>query len=182
MQAAHFYRNTKNNINTMRRTAKSRPDVPRLTSTAPAPVRGRGRGRGMSNRTVFQSVPTPPPNHDNLVDDSDKENENEDEQLDNLHVQNNRPHNAIIEEDETQADFEWKCKLLEILQQYPEVYDLAHPRYKDKDFRDQAWDEIATGMDATGNLLNISPCRSILYQIYAKFSVKGHTLIIFSSL
>ena len=169
MQAAHFYKNTKSNIDTMRRAAKSRPDVPRLTSTPAAPARGRGRGREVSNRSILQAAPTPSPNHSNLLDDSDKENED----LDDLDVRNNPNLNAAIpEEEETQGDFEWKCKLLEILQQYPEVYDLAHPRYKDKDFRDQAWDEIATGMDATGNLLNISPCRSILYQIYAKFCVK----------
>ena len=45
--------------------------------------------------------------------------------------------------------------LLDMIQQYPEVYDLAHPQYKDKDFRDQAWDKIAAGMDATGNLLTM---------------------------
>ena len=61
----------------------------------------------------------------------------------------------VEEEEEEEGDFEWKCHLLDIIQQYPEVYDLAHPRYKDKDFRDQAWDEIATGMDATGNLLTM---------------------------
>ena len=37
------------------------------------------------------------------------------------------------EEEEEEGDFKWKCRLLEVIQQYPEVYDLAHPRYKDKD-------------------------------------------------
>ena len=182
MQAAHFYKNSNNN---MRRGAKAnRSDVPRLTSTPTVPARGRGRGRGVGTRRpgILQAPPPPAAvNHGIDLDDSDKENEDLDD-LD-VPVQNNpNVNNADIEEEETQDDFDWKCKLLEILQQYPEVYDLAHPRYKDKDFRDQAWDEIATGMDATGNLLNISPCRSILYQIYAKFCVKRHALIIFSSL
>ena len=81
--------------------------------------------------------------HDEHDDDSEKENE---------------PYEiegTEVEEEEEEGDFEWKCRLLDIIQQYPEVYDLAHPRYKDKDFRDQAWDEIATGMDATGNLLTM---------------------------
>ena len=81
--------------------------------------------------------------HDEHDDDSEKENE---------------PYEiegAEVEEEEEEGDFEWKCCLLDIIQQYPEVYDLAHPRYKDKDFCDQAWDEIATGMDATGNLLTM---------------------------
>ena len=132
----------------------------------------------------MQAAPPPPPavNHCILLNDSDKENE----ELDDLDVpvqKNPNLNNADLEaEEETQDDFDWKCRLLEILQQYPEVYNLAHPRYKDKDFRDQAWDEIVTGMDATGNVLNISPCRSILYQIYAKFCVKRHPFLIFSSL
>ena len=61
---------------------------------------------------------------------------------------------AEVKEEE-EGDFEWKCCLLDIIQQYPEVYDLAHPQYKDKDLCDQAWDKIATGMDATGNLLTM---------------------------
>ena len=83
--------------------------------------------------------------HDEHVDD-DSEKENEPYEIEG----------AEVEEEEEEGNFEWKCCLLDIIQQYPEVYDLAHPRYKDKDFHDQAWDEIATGMDATGNLLNIS--------------------------
>ena len=165
----------------MRRGTKAnRSDVPRLTSTPTVPARGRGVG---TRRPGILQAPPPPAavNCGIDLDNSDKENK----ELDDLDVpvQNNpNVNNADIEEEETQDDFNWKCKLLEILQQYPEVYDLAHPRYKDKDFRDQAWDEIATGMDAMGNLLNISPCRSILYQIYAKICVKRHPLIIFSSL
>ena len=77
--------------------------------------------------------------------DDDSEKENEPYEIEG----------AEVEEEEEEGDFEWKCCLLDIIQQYPEVYDLAHPQYKDKDFRDQAWDKIATGMDATGNLLTM---------------------------
>ena len=49
-------------------------------------------------------------------------------------------------------------ELIDIIQQYPEVYDLARPRYKDKPARAAAWEEIATGMDTTGELKN---CRFI---------------------
>ena len=77
--------------------------------------------------------------------DEDSEEENEPYEIEGPEV----------EEEEEEGDFEWKCCLLDIIQQYPEVYDLAHPCYKDKDFCDQAWEEIATGMDATGNLLTI---------------------------
>ena len=37
------------------------------------------------------------------------------------------------EEEEEKEDFDWKCHLLEIFQQYPEVYDLAHLRTPCKD-------------------------------------------------
>ena len=43
------------------------------------------------------------------------------------------------EEEEEEGDFKWKCRLLEVIQQYPKVYDLAHPWYKDKDMQDCAW-------------------------------------------
>ena len=87
------------------------------------------------------TVPVPGHVDEHVEDDSEKENEPYDIEA------------AEVEEEE--GDLEWKCHLLDIIQQYPELYDLAHPRYKDKDFLDQAWDEIATGMDATGNLLTI---------------------------
>ena len=54
-------------------------------------------------------------------------------------------------QDEDLDDYEWKCKLLEYIQQYPDVYDLASPRYKNKHFHEQAWEEIAIGMESDGN-------------------------------
>ena len=41
-------------------------------------------------------------------------------------------------QDEDLEDYEWKCQLLEYIQQYPDVFDLASPRYKNKHFREQA--------------------------------------------
>ena len=45
------------------------------------------------------------------------------------------------EEEEEKEDFDWKCHLLEIFQQYPEVYDLAHLRTpcKDCELHNIAW-------------------------------------------
>ena len=124
-------------------------DAPRLTAT---PQCGRGRGREVRRPTVVPvggpSATAPVHVDEHVDDDSEKENKPYDIE------------GAEVEEEEEEGDFEWKCRLLDIIQQYPEVYDLAHPCYKNKDFRDQAWDEIATGMDAIGNLLNISYCAS----------------------
>ena len=54
-------------------------------------------------------------------------------------------------QDEDLDDYEWKYQLLEYIQQYPDVFDLASPRYKNKHFCEQAWEEIAIGMDSDGN-------------------------------
>ena len=52
--------------------------------------------------------------------------------------------------DEEEEDFSWKCRLLEFIQQYPEVFGKASPRYKKKNLREAAWEEIATAMDSDG--------------------------------
>ena len=52
--------------------------------------------------------------------------------------------------DDEEEDFSWKCRLLEFIQQYPEVFDKASPRYKKKNLREAAWEEIATAMDSDG--------------------------------
>ena len=52
--------------------------------------------------------------------------------------------------DEEEEDFSWKCRLLEFIQQYPEVFDTASPRYKKKNLREAAWEEIATAIDSDG--------------------------------
>ena len=107
-------------------------------------------GRGVRRPAVAPVAPvagpsTTVPVHVRDEHDDDSEKENEPYEIEG----------AEVEEEEEEGNFEWKCHLLDIIQQYPEVYDLAHPPYKDKDFRDQAWDKIATGMDATGNLLTM---------------------------
>ena len=52
--------------------------------------------------------------------------------------------------DEEEEDFSWKCHLLEVIQQYSEVFDKASLRYKKKNLREAAWEEIATAMDSDG--------------------------------
>ena len=52
--------------------------------------------------------------------------------------------------DEEEEEFSWKCRLLEFIQHYPEVFDKASPRYKKKNLREAAWEEIATAMDSDG--------------------------------
>ena len=131
-----------------------RTDAPKLTagnSRAPATSRGRGgRGGGKAvapapaRRQILVNRPRQDRHDDDEVD-SDKENENE--ELEDLDV---RQEEEEEEEDKMEEGFEWKCRLLEVIQQYPEVFDLADPRYKDRNQRDSAWEEIATAMDATG--------------------------------
>ena len=145
MQTGSFYSSNKKYI--MKRGVAKSLDAPKLTATAQrSSGSGRGRGRGVRRSVTPVAGPSAAvqvhvPDHD-----EDSEKENEPFEIEGPEVE---------EEEEEEGDFEWKCRLLDIIQQYPEVYDLAHPRYKDKDFRDQAWEEISTGMDATGNLLTI---------------------------
>ena len=40
--------------------------------------------------------------------------------------------------EEEEEDFSWKCRLLEFIQQYPEVFDKASLRYKKKNLRETA--------------------------------------------
>ena len=55
--------------------------------------------------------------------------------------------------DEEENEYSWKCKLLEFIQQYTEVYDKASPRYKKKNLCQTAWDDIATSMESDGILV-----------------------------
>ena len=55
--------------------------------------------------------------------------------------------------DEEENEYSWKCKLLEFIQQYPEVYDKTSPRYKKKNLRAAALYDIATAMESDGILV-----------------------------
>ena len=92
-------------------------DTPRLTAT---PQHGRGRGRGLRRPAVAPVAPVAGPSatvpvHVRDEHDDDSEKENGPYEIEG----------AEVEEEE--GNFEWKCHLLDIIQQYPEVYDLAHP-------------------------------------------------------
>ena len=63
--------------------------------------------------------------------------------------------------DEEEEDFSWKCRLLEFIQQYPKVFDKASLRYKKKNLREAAWEEIATAMDSDGIKTFLLVCHSI---------------------
>ena len=155
MLASNFYK--QDMVRGQGLSKNQRTDAPKLTagnSRAPATSRGRG-GRGGRGGKAVAPVPARrqilvnrprQDRHDDDEVDSDKENENE--ELDDLDVR--QEEGEVEEEDESEEVFEWKCRLLEIIQQYPEVFDLADPRYKDRNQRDSAWEEIATAMDASG--------------------------------
>ena len=49
--------------------------------------------------------------------------------------------------DEEEEDFSWKCRLLEFIQQYPEVFGKASPRYKNKKFERSSLGRDSYSMD-----------------------------------
>ena len=54
----------------------------------------------------------------------------EEDFLPQCHKQNEEESDA----DEEENDYSWKCKLLEFIQQYPEVYDKASPKVQEEEF------------------------------------------------
>ena len=156
MLASNFYRE-----NMGRGRGNNRRDpvsVPKLTAGTSKSNALSGRGRGKGRPPVVSAQPRRQilvevnrnRNHDEAQNEGDSDKENENEELDDLVVDGQAEDAEQEEEEETEEEFDWKCRLLETIQLYPEVFDLADPRYKDRNQRDAAWDEIATAMEASG--------------------------------
>ena len=148
-----FYNSSKSSQKMPRGQPKSSVDAPKLTST-PAP---KGRGRGKS---VAKAQPKP-------GGGGGKNKENVDpalaplkeDALDAASLSDAGPpqqehdvEDVEVPPDEDEEDFLWKCHLLEYIEQYPLLYDKAHPDFKNKYARNAAWEEIATGLDCEGLL------------------------------
>ena len=149
-----FYKSDQSSQKMPQGQAKSSVDAPKLTST-PAP---RGRGRGKS---VAKAQPKPG------GDGKNKENVDpgldqplaplEEDALDAASLSDAGPpqqehdvEDVEVPPDEDEEDFLWKCHLLEYIEQYPLLYDKAHPDFKNKYARNAAWDKIATALDSEG--------------------------------
>ena len=165
-----FYKEKQQNISSRGRRNKSRKrdliDAPKITS-APAKISNKGNlpkklkadGNKSSRSTP---TPTPPPVVHDELSSSDKSEAGEQQ---NRAVESSSDGMSPSEEipvpegfgddddeggHEEEEDFSWKCCLLEFIQQYPEVFDKASPRYKKKNLREAAWEDIATAMDSDG--------------------------------
>ena len=143
-------------------------DAPKITS-APAKMSNKGnlpkKLKGDAKKTSRSTPPPPPvvPVHDQFS--SSDESEAEEQQNTAVESSSDDSGMSLAEEitvpeglgddddeggDEEEEDFSWKCCLLEFIQQYPKVFDKASPRYKKKNLREAAWEEIATAMDSDG--------------------------------
>ena len=134
---------------------KSSVDAPKLTST-PAP---RGRGRGKSVAKVQQKPGGKNKENVDLGLDQPlaplKEDALDAASLSDVGAapeQECDVDDVEVPPDEDEEDFLWKCHLLEYIEQYPFLYDKAHPDFKNKYARNAAWNEIATGLDSEGLL------------------------------
>jgi len=48
------------------------------------------------------------------------------------------------------------ARLITIVQEYEELYNLKHPHYSNQQRRDNIWDEIGKRLNQTGKLIHIS--------------------------
>ena len=167
-----FYKEKQQNMSGRGRGNKSRKrdliDAPKITS-APAKIANKGNlpkklkaDAKKSSRSTPTPTPTPPPVVHNDLSSSE---ESEAEEKQNREVESSSDDGGLSpsEEipvpegfgddkggDEEEEDFSWKCRLLEFIHQYPEVFDKASPRYEKKNLREAAWEDIATAMDSDG--------------------------------
>ena len=168
-----FYKEKQQNMSGRGRGNKSRKrdliDAPKITS-APAKIANKGNLPKKLKADVkksSRSTPTPTPPavvHDELS----SSDESEAEEKQNRAVESSSDDGGMSPseeipvaegfgddddeggDEEEEEDFSWKCHLLEFIQQYPEVFDKASPRYKKKNLREAAWEDIATAMDSNG--------------------------------
>ena len=137
MLASNFYRQDMVcGKGTGKRDACSAPRLTSSSSSSKITVpsnRGRPRGgRGaLSNappkRQILVEVNrnrSRPNDHDDNEEDSDKENE----ELEDLVTEGQADEVEQEEEEEIEEEFDLKCRLLETIQLYPELFDLADPR------------------------------------------------------
>ena len=142
------------------KSQKSSLDAPKLTATS-----AKSKGRGAGNKSTNKSQPKP--GGSTSTSRSNKENVNpnqgnvelaplEEDLIDAESLSGGVPEQEPDVEDievsseEDEEDFVWKCHLLEYVEQYPLLYDKAHPDFKNKHARNACWEEIATGLDAEG--------------------------------
>ena len=60
--------------------------------------------------------------------------------------------NKQPDQDEDEAEFLLKMELIELVQGYPEIYDIAHPLHKKTFARNKAWEAIAEALFLPGTL------------------------------
>ena len=143
-------------------------DAPKITST-PAKISNKGnlpqKLKADAKKSRSTQTPTPPPVVP-VHGQFSSSDESKAEEQQNRAVESSSDDGGMspVEEipipeglgeddeggDEEEEDFSWKCHLLEFIQQYPEVFDKASPRYKKKNLRQAAWEKIATAMDSDG--------------------------------
>ena len=142
------------------KTQKSSLDAPKLTATS-AKSKGRGAGNKSTNKSQTKpgaSTSTSRSNKEHF--DPSQANVElaplEEDFIDAESLSGGVPEQEPDVEDievppeEDEDEFMWKCHLLEYVEQYPMLYEKAHPDFKNKHARNACWEEIATGLDAEG--------------------------------
>ena len=68
----------------------------------------------------------------------------------NQNQNQNQNANIRIEEHDDEAEYLLKMELIELVQGYPEIYDIAHPLHKKTYARNVAWAAIAEALYIEG--------------------------------
>ena len=56
--------------------------------------------------------------------------------------------------DDEEAEYQLKMQLIELVQGYPEIYDIQDPQHHKQYLRNAAWKAIAEALFIPGNFLN----------------------------
>ena len=154
-----FYSEKKKNMpwGSGNKSQKSSLDAPKLTA-ASVKSKGRGKSTNKSQPKAGAGASTSRSNKENvnLTQGNVELAPLEEDLIDDESLSGGVPEQEVDVEDievppeEDVDDFMWKCHLLEYVEQYPLLYDKAHPDFKNKHARNACWEEIATGLDAEG--------------------------------
>ena len=72
-----------------------------------------------------------------------------------------RSKKSAKQQQDDEEEYEFKINLIEVIQMYPEIYDIQSSGHKKDYIRNAAWQKVAEAMHAPGNYIFF--CKMSLY-------------------